>query len=187
MHVIYNRYFWVRHWFFSVQFFYCFRYNLASISLRFRSLSVTRFEELFQYNNFHFLGNGVKIHCFSILNFFKESFKEKTNSSTICKCIWRVTHFCLISVRILVDIGSTLGLYFGMTILTVFELVIFVFYRSAADPFRISHMPSKSVIYGISAKKLNSKYEIKSRSRTHQALPILFLLNCLYELQNQIW
>ncbi len=36
-----------------------------------------------------------------------------------------------------VDLGSTLGLYFGMSILTLFELVIFVFYRDASDPFTV--------------------------------------------------
>uniref|UniRef100_A0A915CXZ8 Uncharacterized protein n=1 Tax=Ditylenchus dipsaci TaxID=166011 RepID=A0A915CXZ8_9BILA len=91
--------------------------NLASIQLRFRSMTVVKAEQSYKYNTFNFL----------------------------------------------VDMGSTLGLYFGMTILTVFELVIFVFYRDASNPFQVQNVPPQATIYNIPAAA--TKNSLKQRGK----------------------
>ncbi|KAI1695389.1 amiloride-sensitive sodium channel domain-containing protein [Ditylenchus destructor] len=53
--------------------------------------------------------------------------------------------------NLLVDTGSTLGLYFGMTILTLFELIIFAFYRDASR-IQMQSVPPQSVIYNLPRK-----------------------------------
>uniref|UniRef100_A0A1I8AYQ9 Neur_chan_memb domain-containing protein n=1 Tax=Meloidogyne hapla TaxID=6305 RepID=A0A1I8AYQ9_MELHA len=70
--------------------------------------------------------------------------------------------------NLMVDFGSTLGLYFGLTILTIFELIIFILYRSAShNPAEIQKPPPESIIYNIPIKNNNiNKKELRQRKKT---------------------
>lgn len=110
--------------------------NAASIELRFRSMTMVRTEASYKYNNFNLLG------------FF--FFKEKKYSHR-----WEEDWDGFTLHIFFVDVGGTLGLYFGLTILTLFELLIFVFYRDANDPFKNMHPPPQHVIYSIPRKTIH--------------------------------
>ncbi|KAF7639094.1 hypothetical protein Mgra_00001326 [Meloidogyne graminicola] len=79
--------------------------------------------------------------------------------------------------NLMVDLGSTLGLYFGLTILTIFELAIFLLYRSAShNPAEVQKPPPESIIYNIPVKNtINKKSEkLKQRKKKkHYVIPIV--------------
>uniref|UniRef100_A0AC34QR53 Uncharacterized protein n=1 Tax=Panagrolaimus sp. JU765 TaxID=591449 RepID=A0AC34QR53_9BILA len=54
----------------------------------------------------------------------------------------------------MIDIGSSLGLYFGLTFLTLFEVVVFFFYGTEIELQSLSPAPIKTVIYDLPNKKL---------------------------------
>jgi hypothetical protein len=74
----------------------------------------------------------------------------------------------------LVDCGSTLGLYFGMTILTLFELIIFTFYQTSADSLtKKAPVPPKALLYGENRKK-KAPQSMNPRKRNIPIVPVPF-------------
>ncbi|KAI1703425.1 amiloride-sensitive sodium channel domain-containing protein [Ditylenchus destructor] len=72
---------------------------------------------------------------------------------------------------LLVNLGSTLGLYFGMTVLTLFELAIFVFYRDESK-IKMQRVPDQSVIYDLprNAKKTSQMVHQRKTKNNIQGL-----------------
>lgn len=54
----------------------------------------------------------------------------------------------------MIDIGSSLSLYFGFTFLTAFEIAVFFFYGSDIELKNLPPPPTKSVIYDLPSKRL---------------------------------
>uniref|UniRef100_A0A7E4VNT2 Transmembrane protein 231 n=1 Tax=Panagrellus redivivus TaxID=6233 RepID=A0A7E4VNT2_PANRE len=54
-------------------------------------------------------------------------------------------------VNFAIDLGSTLSLYFGMTALTLFELVVFFFYGRSHEIIRLQPAPPLAIVYDIPA------------------------------------
>ncbi|KAE9547912.1 hypothetical protein FO519_008871, partial [Halicephalobus sp. NKZ332] len=57
----------------------------------------------------------------------------------------------------MIDIGSSLSLYFGFTFLTAFEIILFFFYGSDIELQTLSPPPKKNIIYDLPNKKLLEK------------------------------
>jgi hypothetical protein len=77
-----------------------------------------------------------------------------------------------------VDVGSTLGLYFGLTILTIFELTIFVLYRSSShNPAEVQKPPPESIIYNIPIKTYSNNKDVdklrQRKKRKHYVIPVI--------------
>nr|CAD2171775.1 unnamed protein product [Meloidogyne enterolobii] len=79
------------------------------------------------------------------------------------------------SFNLMVDLGSTLGLYFGLTILTIFEFIIFILYRSAShNPAEVQKPPPESVIYNIPIKSNINKKDLRQRKKKkNYIIPII--------------
>jgi hypothetical protein len=59
----------------------------------------------------------------------------------------------------LADIGSAIGLYFGFSILTIYEFCVFVFVKNAAEG--IVPAPHRTLLYQIgNAKKQNEQVNV---------------------------
>lgn len=62
-----------------------------------------------------------------------------------------------------------------MTILTLFELVIFIFYRDQNDAFKNIRPPSSSIIYNIPHNTLKTtNKQIFKRNVKNHVVPIIF-------------
>nr|CAD2183728.1 unnamed protein product [Meloidogyne enterolobii] len=79
------------------------------------------------------------------------------------------------SFNLMVDLGSTLGLYFGLTILTIFEFIIFILYRSAShNPAEVQKPPPESVIYNIPIRSNVNKKDLRQRKKKkNYIIPII--------------
>ena len=65
----------------------------------------------------------------------------------------------------MIDIGSSLSLYFGFTFLTAFEVVVFFFYGSDIELKALSPPPKKTVIYDLPSRRLLEKRTKDARRR----------------------
>uniref|UniRef100_A0A914PW20 Uncharacterized protein n=1 Tax=Panagrolaimus davidi TaxID=227884 RepID=A0A914PW20_9BILA len=127
---------------------------IDSITENLEVISNEKTENGIFYNDAYFFGDATRFMLSEkdelTIAEFDINFREGTFHQTSFSVSYTL-------VNLTIDIGSSLSLYFGFTVLTLFEVIIFFFYGRSDEITNLYPAPSKTIIYDLPNKKMVAK------------------------------